>query len=58
MHFIRLLCFVFKVKNNNEAEFDHWSDEGITFPKITENDLLVVRYQNTDVLKGTFKLKT
>jgi len=43
-----------KVERDKEAEFEHWSDEGVDFPVIKEGDELVIRYQNTDVLKGTF----
>jgi len=43
-----------EVKRNHEAEFEHWSDEAVTFPKIKAGDELVVKYQNTDVLKGSF----
>jgi len=46
------------VKGNREAEFDHYSDEGVYFPKINEGDTLVVKYQNVDVMKGTFKLNS
>ena len=42
------------VKPNKEAEFDHWGDEGVSFPKVNEGDELVVKYQGTDVLKGVF----
>jgi len=45
-----------EVKRNKEAEFDHWSDENVYFPKINEGDELVIKYQNVDVIKGTFKL--
>ena len=38
-----------------EAEFDHWSDDGIDFPVIKEGDELVIKYQNVDVLKGRFR---
>ena len=44
-----------KVERDKEAEFDHWSDEGVDFPVIKEGDKLVIKYQNVDVLKGTFK---
>lgn len=46
-----------EVKKDKEAEFDHWSDEDVYFPKINEGDELVVKYQNEDVIKGTFKQK-
>lgn len=42
------------VENDHEAEFDHWSDEGVSFPVINGGEELVIRYQNTDVLKGIF----
>lgn len=44
------------VEQDGEAEFDHYSDEGVAFPAIDAGDELVVRYQNVDVLKGTFEL--
>ncbi len=44
-----------KVKRNKEAEFDHWADENIDFPVIHENDELIVIYDNTEVLKGSFQ---
>lgn len=44
------------VKRNREAEFDHWSDEDVVFPKVKDGDELIVRYQGIDALKGIFKL--
>lgn len=49
----KLLAIV-KVKRDREAEFDHWSDEGVDFPVIKGGEELVVKYQNIDVLKGIF----
>lgn len=46
---------VAKVKRNKKAKFDHWSDEGVNFPKIKVGDELVIRYQDVDVLKGRFQ---
>ncbi len=46
-----------KVKRNKEAEFDHWADEDIHFPVIHEGDELIVIYDNTEILKGIFRLK-
>ena len=43
------------VERDREAEFDHWSDEGVDFPAIVEGDELVIRYQGVDVLRGTFQ---
>jgi hypothetical protein len=43
-----------KVKPNLEVEFDHWSDEDVDFPRVEKGDELVVRYEDLDVLKGTF----
>lgn len=43
------------VKRNKEAEFDHWSDEDLSFPVIIEGDELLVKYQGNDVLKGIFR---
>jgi len=42
------------VKRNKEAEFDHWADEDVTFPKVKEGDELIVKYQGSDALKGIF----
>jgi len=42
------------VKRDKEAEFDHWSDEGIKFPKVNVGDDLVIKYKNTAVIKGIF----
>lgn len=44
------------VKRNKEAEFDHWSDEDVSFPKIKEGDEVIVKYRGVDALKGIFKL--
>lgn len=45
-----------KVDKSGEAEFEHWADEeGITFPQVKAGDVLVIQYQNKDVLKGTFE---
>ena len=41
-----------KVEKDREAEFDHWSDEDVTFPVVTMGDELIIRYRGTDVLKG------
>jgi len=49
----KLLAIV-KVEQDREAEFDHWSDDGVNFPVIKGGEELVVKYQNIDVLKGTF----
>ncbi len=46
-----------KVKRDREAEFEHWSDDGVDFPAIKEGDLLEVYYQGTLVMKGTFALE-
>jgi hypothetical protein len=43
-----------EVERDKEAEFDHWSDEGVDFPVVQVGDELVIRYQNIDVLKGVF----
>ncbi len=47
-----------KVEADHEADFEHWSDENISFPKIQEGDELVIKYQGTPVLKGTFALRS
>ncbi len=44
------------VKRNKEAEYDHWGDEDVSFPKVNEGDELVVKYQGVDALKGVFRL--
>ena len=44
-----------RVKRNKEAEFDHWSDEDVYFPAIKENDAIVIKYQNIEVLRGIFQ---
>lgn len=46
-----------KVEKDKEAEFDHWSDEGVVFPVIQGGERLIVRYQGVDVLEGTFGAK-
>ena len=43
------------VNRKQEAEFDHWSDEGIDFPVVKEGDVLVIKYQGVDVFKGAFR---
>lgn len=48
------LLAVVRVERDHEAEFDHWSDEGVDFPRIHEGDELVIRYRGADVLQGTF----
>lgn len=45
-----------EVERDMEAEFEYWSDEDVEFPVIKEGDELVVIYQGTEVLKGTFAL--
>lgn len=44
------------VDKSKEAEFEHYSDEGVSFPEISAGDEVVIRYQNVDVLRGTFEL--
>ena len=41
------------VERDKEAEFDHWSDDGVDFPVIKEGDALLIRYQDVDVVRGT-----
>ena len=48
---------IVKVEKDREAEFDHWSDENVTFPVVAESDELVIKYQGFDVLKGIFHLE-
>jgi len=43
------------VERDKEAEFDHWSDEEVDFPVIKKGDELIIKYQNINVLKGTFQ---
>ena len=45
-----------EVKRDLEAEFEHWSDEGVDFPHINPGDQLDIAYQNTLVLSGVFQL--
>lgn len=45
------------VEQDKEAEFEHWSDGNVSFPVIKEGDELIIKYQNADALKGTFRLK-
>ncbi len=49
------LLAIVKVKRNKEAEFDHWSNEGVNFPAIEDSDELTIKYQSSEVLKGTFR---
>ena len=44
-----------EVDRSREAEFDHWSDEDVSFPRITDGDELVIRYRGVDVMRGTFR---
>ena len=39
-----------------EAEFEHYSDEGVDFPTIVEGDEIVIRYEGIDVITGRFEL--
>lgn len=43
-----------KVEKDREAEFDHWSDEGVAFPAIQGGERVSVCYQGAEVLQGTF----
>ena len=47
-----------RVKSNREAEFDHWSDGDVSFPQIQEGDVLVVKHQGLEILRGTFQRTT
>jgi len=44
------------VKKDKEAEFEHWSDEGVYFPKIVDGDSITIKYTGKDIFKGTYKL--
>lgn len=44
-----------KVKKDKEAEFDHWSDEKISFPRISGGEHIVIKYQNSAVFAGVFE---
>lgn len=39
-----------------EAEFEHYSDEGVDFPHIAEGDEVLIRYGSVDVIQGQFAL--
>jgi len=43
------------VKKDKEAEFEHWSDGNVSFPKIKEGDTVLIKYLNRDILKGVFQ---
>ena len=45
-----------EVKHDLEAEFEHWTDEGVDFPQINAGDKLDIVYQNRVVLSGVFYL--
>ena len=45
-----------EVKRDLEAEFEHWSDEGVAFPQINAGDQLDIVYQNRAVVSGVFSL--
>lgn len=47
-----------KIKRAHEIEYEYWGDEGVDFPSVKEGDVLVIRYQGKDVLKGRFQLDT
>ena len=42
------------VRKKGDIKFDHWSDEGIDFPKIRAGDKLEIIYQGTPIFAGTF----
>lgn len=42
------------VRPNLKAKFDHWADEDVEFPVVKSGDELIVIYDNSEVLKGTF----
>lgn len=44
-----------KVEKDKEAEFDHWSDEGVSFPEIKGGEHLVIKYKELAVFEGTFR---
>jgi len=46
---------VVKVKSNHKTKFEHWSDEGVDFPKIEKDDKLIVKYKNAEIIKGVFR---
>ena len=45
------------VEKDKEAEFDHWSDEGVSFPEIKGGEHLVIKYKGTPIFQGTFQSK-
>lgn len=44
-----------EVKKDKEAEFDHWSDEAVRFPKISGGEHVVIKYKNAAVFAGVFE---
>ena len=44
-----------EVKKDKEAEFDHWSDEAVRFPKIAGGERIVIKYNNAAVFAGVFE---
>jgi len=45
------------VKYDLEAEFEHWSDGEVSFPKITAGDKVDIFYQNKIIISGVFRKK-
>jgi len=45
------------VDRQQEAEFEHWSDEDVVFPHVNAGDQLDIVYQNNVVLSGVFSLE-
>ena len=45
-----------EVNRSRQAEFDHWSDEGVDFPVVMAGDVLLIRYNGADVVRGVFEL--
>lgn len=43
-----------KVNRRSSIDFDHWSDETTSFPVVSGGEDLCVRFQGSDLFKGTF----
>jgi len=43
------------VEKDKEAEFEHYSDEGVSFPKIKAGDEVTIKYQGKNIIQGEFQ---
>ena len=50
----RKLLSRIEVERDREAEFEHWSNEGVEFPQIQAGDKIDFVYQNQAVISGVF----